>query len=169
MFFICKDTVKIDKSRADAVSLFEKSFYDMHKAGYTFSTRIIHADYNGKKFTGVVDDDGIYTARYIGNVENDRYYRTAPISKIGFDGDDNNCNVNIVTKANYYVFFFIISLIVLIAAVVLLIVSFNTSLKVPFIVITAIAIVINIVVLALSKKSIDDVQSELLYILKYND
>ena len=169
MFFTCKDNIKLDISRSDAISLFEKYFYNMHKAGYTFSTRIIHADYNGKKFTGVVDDNGIYTARYIGNVENDRYYRTAPISKSEFDGDNNKCNVKVNTKANYYLFFFVISLIVLIAAVVLLVILFKTSLQIPFIVITAIVFVLNIVVLALSKKSIDDVQSELLYILKYND
>ena len=62
-----------------------------------------------------------------------------------------------------------ISLIVLITAVVLLVILFKTSLQIPFIVITAIVFVLNIVVLALSKKSIDDAQSELLYILKYND
>ncbi len=169
MFFTCKDIIKLDISRDKAISLFEKYFYNMHKAGYTFSIRIIHADYNGKKFTGVVDENGIYTARYIGNVENDRYYRSAPISKIEFDGDNHNCNVNVNTKANYYMFFFAISLIVLIVSVVLLSVLFNTSLQIPFIVITAIAFVINIVVLTLSKKSIDDVQSELLYILKYDD
>ncbi len=169
VFLNCKDVIKLDIGRDDAISLFNKSFYDMHKAGYTFSTRIIHADYNGKKFTGVVDDNGVYTARYIGNVENDRYYRTAPISKIEFDGDDNKCNVKVKTKANYYLFFFIISLIVLIAAVVLLVVLFNTTLKIPFIAITDIAFVFNIVILVLSKKTIDDAQSELLYILKYKD
>ena len=62
-----------------------------------------------------------------------------------------------------------ISLIALIAAVVLLVILFKTSLQIPFIVITAIVFVLNIVVLALSKKSIDDVQSALLYILKYKD
>ena len=75
MFFTANDSIKLNMSRDDAIKLFEKTFYDMHKAGYTLSTRIIHTDYNGKKFTGFIDNSGKYIARYIGNVENDRYYR----------------------------------------------------------------------------------------------
>ena len=86
MFFTANDSIKLNMSRDDAIKLFEKTFYDMHKAGYTLSTRIIHTDYNGKKFTGFIDDSGKYIARYIGNVENDRYYRSAPLSEVSFDG-----------------------------------------------------------------------------------
>lgn len=49
MFFTANDSIKLNMSRDDAIKLFEKTFYDMHKAGYTLSTRIIHTDYNGKK------------------------------------------------------------------------------------------------------------------------
>lgn len=48
MFFTANDSIKLNMSRDDAIKLFEKTFYDMHKAGYTLSTRIIHTDYNGK-------------------------------------------------------------------------------------------------------------------------
>lgn len=46
---------------------------------------------------------------------------------------------------------------------------FNTTLKIPFIAITAVAVVINCVVLGISKKSVDDVLSEFYYIFKYNN
>lgn len=62
MFFTANDSIKLNMSRDDAIKLFEKTFYDMHKAGYTLSTRIIHTDYNGKKFTGFIDDSGKYIA-----------------------------------------------------------------------------------------------------------
>ncbi|MCI5735606.1 MAG: hypothetical protein MR281_05665 [Eubacterium sp.] len=169
MFFTADDSIKLNMSRDEAIALFEKEFYDMHKAGYTLSTRIIHTDYNGKKFTGVVDDDGKYTARYIGNVENDRYYRSAPLSKISFDGDEKSACVNIKVKSKYNSFYFALSLLVLVVAIILLAVLFNTSLKIPFIAITAVAVIINIVVLAISKKSVDDVLSEFYYIFKYNN
>lgn len=169
MFFKANETIKLNMSRKDAVNIFEKEFYDMHKAGYTLSTRIIHTDYNGKKFTGFVDDDGKYTARYIGNVENDRYYRSAPLSEVTFNEKGATTNVNIKVKSKYNAFYFGLSLLVLIVAIVLLIVLFNTSLKIPFIVITAVAVVINGIVLAISKKSIDDVLSEFYYIFKFNN
>ena len=51
MFFTANDSIKLNMSRDDAIKLFEKTFYDMHKAGYTLSTRIIHTDYNGKKLS----------------------------------------------------------------------------------------------------------------------
>ena len=105
MFFTANDIIKLNMSRDDAIKLFEKTFYDMHKAGYTLSTRIIHTDYNGKKFTGFIDDSGKYNARYIGNVENDRYYRSAPLSEVSFDGDDNSSTVNIKVKSKYNAFY----------------------------------------------------------------
>ena len=162
MFFTVNDSIKLNMSRDDAIKLFEKTFYDMHKAGYTLSTRIIHTDYNAKKFTGFIDDSGKYIARYIGNVENDRYYRSAPLSEVSFDGDDKSSTVNIKVKSKYNAFYFALSL-------VLLIVLFNTTLKIPFIAITAVAVVMNCVVLGISKKSVDDVLSEFYYIFKYNN
>ena len=169
MFFTANDSIKLNMSRDDAIKLFEKTFYDMHKAGYTLSTRIIHTDYNGKKFTGVIDDSGKYIARYIGNVENDRYYRSAPLSEVSFDGNDKSSTVNINVKSKFNAFYFALSLLLLIVAVILLIVMFNTTLKIPFIAITAVAVVINCVVLGISKKSVDDVLSEFYYIFKYNN
>lgn len=169
MFFTANDSIKLNMSRDDAIKLFEKTFYDMHKAGYTLSTRIIHTDYNGKKFTGFIDDSGKYIARYIGNVENDRYYRSAPLSEVSFDGNDKNSTVNIKVKSKYNAFYFALSLLLLIVAAVLLIVMFNTTLKIPFIAITAVAVVISCVVLGISKKSVDDVLSEFYYIFKYNN
>ena len=53
MFFTANDSIKLNMSRDDAIKLFEKTFYDMHKAGYTLSTRIIHTDYNGKIYRTV--------------------------------------------------------------------------------------------------------------------
>ena len=44
MFFTADDSIKLNMSRDEAIALFEKEFYDMHKAGYTLSTRIIHTD-----------------------------------------------------------------------------------------------------------------------------
>lgn len=166
MFFKANEKIELDMSREKAIALFENSFYDMHKAGYTLSTRIIHTDYNGKKFTGFTDDSGKYVARYIGNVENDRYYRSAPLSKVSFDGDEKSTTVNIKMKSNFNAFFFIIAAIMLIAAIVLLIIEFNTSLRLPFIVVSVIAFIINCVVLVISKKSVDDVLSEFYFIFK---
>lgn len=108
MFFTANDSIKLNMSRDDAIKLFEKTFYDMHKAGYTLSTRIIHTDYNGKKFTGFIDDSGKYIARYIGNVENDRYYRSAPLSEVSFDGNDKSSTVNINVKSKFNAFYFCI-------------------------------------------------------------
>lgn len=64
MFFTANDSIKLNMSRDDAIKLFEKTFYDMHKAGYTLSTRIIHTDYNGKKFTGFRQQRQIYRTVY---------------------------------------------------------------------------------------------------------
>ena len=114
MFFTANDSIKLNMSRDDAIKLFEKTFYDMHKAGYTLSTRIIHTDYNGKKFTGFIDDSGKYIARYIGNVENDRYYRSAPLSEVSFDGNDKSSTVNINVKSKFNAFYFALSLLLLI-------------------------------------------------------
>ena len=149
MFFTANDSIKLNMSRDDAIKLFEKTFYDMHKAGYTLSTRIIHTDYNGKKFTGFIDNSGKYIARYIGNVENDRYYRSAPLSEVSFDGNDKSSTVNINVKSKFNAFYFALSLLLLIVAVILLIVMFNTTLKIPFISITAVAVVMNCVVLGI--------------------
>lgn len=33
MFFTANDSIKLNMSRDDAIKLFEKTFYDMHKAG----------------------------------------------------------------------------------------------------------------------------------------
>ena len=156
MFFTANDSIKLNMSRDDAIKLFEKTFYDMHKAGYTLSTRIIHTDYNGKKFTGFIDDSG-------------KYYRSAPLSEVSFDGNDKSSTVNINVKSKFNAFYFALSLLLLIVAVILLIVMFNTTLKIPFIAITAVAVVINCVVLGISKKSVDDVLSEFYYIFKYNN
>jgi len=151
------------------LSFLKKRFTICIRQGYTLSTRIIHTDYNGKNFTGFIDDSGKYIARYIGNVENDRYYRSAPLSEVSFDGNDKSSTVNINVKSKYNAFYFALSLLLLIVAVVLLIVMFNTTLKIPFIAITAAAVVINCVVLGISKKSVDDVLSEFYYIFKYNN
>ncbi len=46
---------------------------------------------------------------------------------------------------------------------------FNTTLEIPFTAITAVAIIINCVVLGISRKNIDDELSEFYYIFKYNN
>lgn len=147
----------------------KKNFMICTKQDIRFQQELYIQIITEKKFTGFVDDHGKYTARYIGNVENDRYYRSAPLSEVTFNEKGATTNVNIKVKSKYNAFYFGLSLLVLIVAIVLLIVLFNTSLKIPFIAITAVAVVINGIVLAISKKSVDDVLSEFYYIFKFNN
>lgn len=161
-------TIHIDKSIDECKALFEKSFQDMTKKGYSGSTIIHHPNYGTKKFTGTVDN-GIYKARLILSQETDNFYRNAPINEITFTGGDTGTNVKVsVGTVKYAVLF----LCILAAAIVLLSISilftYDLTALIPFVAAAVITAIASTVPLIVAKYRINAAKETLIYILKYN-
>lgn len=163
-------TLDINRGIIESKSLFEKYFQNMNQKGYSMSTIILNPDYGTKKFSGTVDENGVYNARLIVSKETDEFYKSAPVNQIQFLGDEMNTKVRVcvgTVKSG------VIFLAILLIAVVILSCSILFINELPmFISIVCASFVIallSLVPLFVKKKRINAAKETLLYILKYSD
>lgn len=163
--------IEVDKSVSDSKALFETYFKDMAKKGYSMSTVVLNPDYGRKKFTGTLDSDGVYNARLIVSRETDEFYKSAPINKISFAGNDSHTRVNVsVETAKYAVLFAVLLLVSVIvsALVIAYAVIIGYSFLIP-IAVALILIVLSCVPLVIARHRVNAAKEELIYIFKYSD
>lgn len=164
-------TIEIDKGVDSTRALFDSYFKDMAKAGYSMRTVILNPSYGRKKFSGTVNEDGVYNARLIASQETDEIYRNSPVNRIQFFGNDNHTTVNVsVETAKYTVVFvlmFLVSLIIF-CVVTMYAVTSGYSLVIP-IAVLAVLTALSFIPLFVAKHHVNEAKCELLYILKYSD
>lgn len=163
-------TIHIEKGLDESKALFEKSFQDMTKKGYSNSTVIYHPNYGSKKFIGTVDDNGIYKARLIVSHETDAFYRSAPVNEIAFTGDYTQTKVMVsIGIAKYGIMFLcIIAIAIALLCISMLFIGDLTTL-ISLAVAAVIIVAASAVPLFIAKHRISAAKETLIYILKYND
>lgn len=162
-------TLKIEKGVDKSRELFENSFLDMAKKGYSSSTVIHHPSYGLKNFSGTIDN-GTYKARLILSHETDDFYRSAPVNEITFAGNEAETTVKVVVKKIKYGFVF---LCILAVSIILLGFSLifieDLTMLISFVVAAFIVLLLSFVPLLIARYRVTKAKEELIYILKYAD
>ncbi len=167
--FLNEYTLNIEKSVDKSRELFEKSFLNMAEKGYSGSTVIHHSSYGIKKFSGTVDE-GVYKARLILSHETDSFYRSAPINKITFSGNEAETQVRVSVGTGKYgiAFFCILAVSVVLLASSVFFIG-DLAMLIPFISGALITALISFVPLFVAKHRVNEAKETLIYILKYAD